>query len=316
MKAVFSDRAYLAILAETYDRISTETGGIFLGCFENDTYYIIEAIDPGPKSVFRIDYFEYDTQYTQHLINKTARLYSHRLTLAGLWHRHPGSFDSFSPTDDGTNRQYAELTDFGAISVLVNIDPAFRLTAYHVSAPLKYRQIPYKVGDLLIPEHILAHKDTDELKKHIKEYPRRNLGLRGLIDSIKPRFEHASTADKLELDIGGLGDANAYEFLIDSVVDDISYLSEERGVPLNLRQDRNENKITITQKDSEYKITFLYISSLNRILFTYDGTVYVYSPGLFSHLLENSSDATDTDTNRSSVKRNVIQFFNSNSTDK
>ena len=45
-----------------------------MGAVENDTWYIIEAIDPGPKSIFEVAYFEYDQKYTQHLINKIANV--------------------------------------------------------------------------------------------------------------------------------------------------------------------------------------------------------------------------------------------------
>ena len=109
MKVVFSDRAYAAVLAETTEKIKTETGGLFLGVVERDTWYIVETIDPGPKSIFEVAYFEYDQQYTQHLINKVANLYDEKLNLIGLWHRHPGSFDVFSGTDDGTNTKYAKM---------------------------------------------------------------------------------------------------------------------------------------------------------------------------------------------------------------
>lgn len=74
MKVVFSDRAFAAIMAETTEKIKTETGGLFLGSFEDGIWYVIEAIDPGPKSIFEVAYFEYDQQYTQHLINKIANL--------------------------------------------------------------------------------------------------------------------------------------------------------------------------------------------------------------------------------------------------
>ena len=54
MKVVFSDRAYAAVLAETTEKIKTETGGLFLGAVERDTWYIVETIDPGPKSIFEV----------------------------------------------------------------------------------------------------------------------------------------------------------------------------------------------------------------------------------------------------------------------
>ena len=137
-EVIISERAYASILAETTEKIKTETGGLFLGVIDQDHWYIVEAIDPGPKSIFKVAYFEYDRAYTQHLINKIANLYDAKLSLIGLWHRHPGSFDQFSSTDDETNSKYASMRTEGAISALVNIDPTFRLTIYHVGQPCKY----------------------------------------------------------------------------------------------------------------------------------------------------------------------------------
>lgn len=113
VKVVFSNRAYTAVLAETLSKINTETGGAFLGKHIGDVWYIVESIDPGPKSIFKVDYFEYDQPYVQHLINKKALLYQSKLELIGLWHRHPGSFDIFSKTDGGTNSQYAAMRPEG-----------------------------------------------------------------------------------------------------------------------------------------------------------------------------------------------------------
>lgn len=165
MEVVFSDRAYTAILAETTEKIKTETGGLFLGTVVGDTYYVIETIDPGPNSIFQVYYFEYDQKYTEHLINKIANLYQFKLELIGLWHRHPGSFDIFSGTDDKTNAKYAAMRECGAISALVNIDPEFRLTMYHVNKPCEYQKIHYEVGDNLIPEVLLKYKTPERYKR-------------------------------------------------------------------------------------------------------------------------------------------------------
>lgn len=157
---VFSERAFTSILVETQEKIRTETGGVFLGYRKGDVWYVIESIDPGPNSVFQPAYFEYDQDYINHLINKVSRLYSLQLDLIGLWHRHPGSYDSFSGTDDGTNTKYAELNEQGAISTLVNIDPQFRLTVYTVTLPLKYEKIKYVVGDSYIPQEMLTLRNS------------------------------------------------------------------------------------------------------------------------------------------------------------
>ena len=166
---VFSERAFTSILVETQEKIQTETGGVFLGYRKDDVWYVIESIDPGPNSVFQPAYFEYDQEYINHLINKVSRLYSPQLDLIGLWHRHPGSFDSFSGTDDGTNTKYAELNEQGALSALVNIDPKFRLTVYSVSLPLKYKKIEYVVGDSYIPQEMLTLRNSVSMQEQMEQ---------------------------------------------------------------------------------------------------------------------------------------------------
>ena len=148
VEVIFSARAYVSLLSEVLSRIETETGGVFLGYYQDGVWQVVESIDPGPLSRFEVAYFEYDQDYINHLINKVSRIYEKQLDLIGLWHRHPGSFDQFSATDDGTNTSYAQLSECGAISALVNIDPDFRLTIYHVaSEPLRYREVRYCVLD-------------------------------------------------------------------------------------------------------------------------------------------------------------------------
>lgn len=161
-RVILSSKAYLSIVAETYERFGTETGGILLGKRIGDVWYVIENLDPGPNSIFRSSYFEYDTPYVNHLANKIARFYKNEIELLGLWHRHPGSFDSFSSTDDGTNSKYASQSSFGAISGLVNLDPRLRLTMYHVSMPLKYDKVQVSIGDDLVPPHLLALKTIED----------------------------------------------------------------------------------------------------------------------------------------------------------
>lgn len=165
VRVIFSKRAYTAILAETLSKINTETGGVFLGKYINGDWYVVESIDPGPNSVFEVDYFEYDQPYVQHLINKKALLYSEKLELIGLWHRHPGTFDVFSKTDGIANSTYAAMRDEGTVSMLVNLEPEFRFTIYHVAQPCTYTKIDeYEVGDSLFPKGLLEYENINLLK--------------------------------------------------------------------------------------------------------------------------------------------------------
>jgi proteasome lid subunit RPN8/RPN11 len=175
-QVIFSERAYIALMTETFANINTETGGIFLGHFDNDKWYIIETIDPGPKSVFSPAYFEYDQAYINHLINKINLLYKNPLRIVGLWHRHPGSMDYFSSTDDNTHAKFAEINSYGVISALVNIDPSFRITFYTISPTgsksrghltSSKRLQSYRVGNEYIPADLLSYNSTDILEYKI-----------------------------------------------------------------------------------------------------------------------------------------------------
>ena len=296
MKVIFSNRAYLAIITETAEKIKTETGGVFLGCYEKGNWYVIEAIDPGPESVFQVAYFEYDRKYTEHLINKIARMYHAKLTLIGLWHRHPGSFDKFSPTDSGTNSEYARLSPNGAISALVNIDPKFRLTPYLVTWPLKYTKIIHKIGDDLIPENLLRLKKSDEALEHIINYANKSnkktvkpkMDLARLLEGIKAKFQPVSLGERKFTAFTKHGD-----LLIDSLLDDISYLSETRGLALNVEQ--NTGSLCLSHRganDIVTKLCFVYDDKDKRIVFSYNDICYEYTSGLFANLMADYVSAS------------------------
>ena len=296
MEIVFSNRAYLAIITETQEKIKVETGGVFLGSYENGNWYVVETIDPGPKSIFQAAYFEYDQEYTAHLINKIARLYESKLTLIGLWHRHPGSFDQFSGTDNGTNSDYAKLSKDGAVSVLVNIDPEFRITPYHVAWPLRYSKIKYRVGDDLIPEHLMRLKKHEIPLKYVNGYAnkgffRKNpsstpkIDFRGLLAGVKANFEPVPYEVPGE-DLKSDDAEQCKDFLIDSLLEDIGYLSDKRG--LSLRIEHDNPFMCLSHKGiggTITKVYFAYIAEKKQIIFSYEDVKYLYEPGLFAQLL-------------------------------
>jgi integrative and conjugative element protein (TIGR02256 family) len=319
MQIVFSNRAYLAIITETAEKIKTEAGGVFLGCYENGTWYVIETIDPGPNSIFHVAYFEYDKKYITHLINKIARLYQSKLTLIGLWHRHPGSFDQFSTTDAGTNSDYAKLSPHGAISVLVNIDPLFRLTPYHVALPLRYTKIPYQVGDNLIPQHLLQQKEAEQSVRYVNGYADKSYSDKStaskpkidfvrLLDGVKPKFEPVEVCKE---DFRPEEAEKHRDTLIDSLLDDITYFSETRGLALNVEQ--NKGSLCLSHKGANNtitKVSFTYIAHKGKIVFSYEGDVcYAYTPGMFAGLLADYSPPESTfKTGLLNAMGNVLGF--------
>lgn len=161
---VFSERAWNAIVSETLDKNPLETGGIFLGyVLEGGVWIVVETVPPGWKTVNTVVDFEYDTTFVNYLANVIYKQYDKRLRVLGLWHRHPGSMDYFSSTDDVTNKKFASHMPVGSISGLVNMDPKLRMTMYHVSPDGKYERMNYAVdhGDL-IPQKYLEFKYGQE----------------------------------------------------------------------------------------------------------------------------------------------------------
>lgn len=162
-QVVFTRRAFNAILTETLDRSPLETGGIFIGyVLDNGIWIVVETIPPGIKTVNRQAYFEYDADFINYLSNVIAKQYKGNLQVLGLWHRHPGSMDFFSGTDDVTNLQFSKANSCGAISALVNCDPKCRITMYHVAHSGEYTKLNWVVDDGLIPEELLALRFNDE----------------------------------------------------------------------------------------------------------------------------------------------------------
>ena len=162
-KVVISDRAYAAIMSESYNRYQTETGGVLLGHFADDIWYIVEATDPGMNAVFSTAYHEGDDKYYNHLCPVVSRLYKHPLVLLGMWHRHPGSFDRFSGTDDGTNREYARTVGNGSISALVNFDNEFRITMYYVD--IGKGEVMYYSPQVLVGDEYFKNTPYKEIAK-------------------------------------------------------------------------------------------------------------------------------------------------------
>lgn len=293
MKVVFSDRAFAAIMAETTEKIKTETGGLFLGSFEDGIWYVIEAIDPGPKSIFEVAYFEYDQQYTQHLINKIANLYDKRLTLIGLWHRHPGSFDQFSSTDDGTNSKYARMRKEGAISALVNIAPEFRLTMYHVDQPCRYSVIEYDVGNHLIPDEMLRYKSPEKfanlmagiISDEYKDF-HPSVSLNGFLKTVLPYMKHI----KINEVFTEVKDKNiATERILDELVEDSAFLADDQGIEYSISQ--VDQFICLSQDaiDVSVKLYFRYIAENDIVVFSYNNECYLYENNAFRRAFEQAS---------------------------
>ena len=298
MKVVFSDRAFASVMAETTEKIETETGGLFLGTVDNGVWYVIESIDPGPKSIFEVAYFEYDQKYTQHLINKVANLYEAKLDLIGLWHRHPGSLDVFSMTDNTTNSKYAKMRAEGAISALVNVDPKFRLTMYHVAFPCSYEKISYLVGKDLIPEKYLRLKKAEHFERIMNQrlspaQGKRELhpsaSLRSFFQKIMPGLQDRLTKEPAVRPEEY--DEKLLNSMIDSIVPDLTFMSDVLEIEMSVLQKDGLIAFVQDSVDGVTKAFFAYDDRKKQILFQYDANNYLYEEGLFEKLYRNALNA-------------------------
>lgn len=300
MKVFFSKRAYLTILIETMEKIKTETGGLFLGKFENDICYIVETIDPGPNSLFKEDLFKYDRKYTEHLINKIRRLYVEDLELVGLWHRHPGSFDRFSKIDDITNTKFSKMRREGAISALVNIDPNFRLNVFHVSDGCNYEKVDFEVENSEILDKYCMNKNAEDIDNRITEIisgkntkiekfmdkfikSRGITVLRNLKDAkkINEKDENLLLIPKdIEIDSDEFDDK-----ILDSCLDDIYYILEKVNIKLNL--DVEDGNLCVYDQNFNYLLAFGKIKELDLLLLKYKDNIYIYKKDIIRNTCEN-----------------------------
>jgi len=292
-QVIFSKRAYTALMTETLGKINTETGGIFLGHFSNDKWYIIESIDPGPRSIFSPAYFEYDEAYVNHLANKINRLYKTPLRLIGLWHRHPGSMDSFSSTDEETHAKFAGINPYGILSALVNIDPVFRLTIYSIperksflTATRKIRS--YLVGDNYIPEDFLSLNPTARLEKKINDTVLMNMERNKKSRLFYSIIEKASRTDHnlpeaqnknhgpipvLDADI---------EKIIEAFEKDLDFF-EKRGINCTLSRTNDGALFLYEGQRTEHKRGAAEIfMSTGKMYIRYNNRTFLYTPGLFA----------------------------------
>jgi len=293
---IFSERAYTALLTETLSEIKTETGGIFLGQHDNDVWYIIESIDPGPNSVFSSAYFEYNEAYVNHLANKIFKLYKNPLKIMGLWHRHPGSMDFFSSTDNRTHVKYANINTFGVISALVNIDPSFRLSIYSISSNkgrllISKSKLNYAVGNDKIPNEFLQYKPPDLIKRNIDGYSAQsteNLRKIKLMENIITKTfnsNHDVIDIKNSISCSVPVNDEDIEKIVETLEEDISFF-EKHGIQCGMS--RGDDKIMWFFAEIEpgkktcpvqiFKHNEnIYIKNKNRII--------IYGSGLFSEAL-------------------------------
>jgi len=292
-QVVFSRRAYTAIVAGTLENISTETGGVFLGHYQDGVWYVIETIDPGPKTKFSSVTLEMDLDYINHLGNKLNKLYNRPLRLLGIWHRHPGSMDVFSSEDDLTNAELLRDDPHRAISALVNIDPHFRITVYALrpsgySRP-GYTRIAYSQDDAAIPEELRRFVSAEEMQERINRGNRTPVKREktlpaGFFKRILDRVKRECPVATVGGQSGGVPvQDDDLDSMVEAVEEDMKYLAEicamsltEEGI-FQIREDAKTGKKPV--------VVELFPAD-GKIYSCYGKKIFEYRSGLFKSLGE------------------------------
>ena len=164
---VLSERAKAGIMSEVILNNEVETGGVLLGYIKNSIWYVVECLDPGIRTNNTVDRFSWDRTYVNHLFERVRNLYEVPLSILGFWHRHPGSMDVFSADDMGTIGEHlASMPRTGLITMLVNVDPDFRMTFYHAFDD-ELMKVGYDIGDEYFPEAAMQWLSEENLTEEI-----------------------------------------------------------------------------------------------------------------------------------------------------
>lgn len=287
-KIVFSYRAFLSLVCETAEHLNTETGGLFLGYRYENHWYILETIDPGPAAILRPAYFEYEKPYVDHLLNKQARLYTPLPSVLGLWHRHPGSFDRFSDTDNHTNLEFVKECGPTIISALVNIDPSFRLTVYQTDSSLRYQVVGYEVekplsGDYLTDyNNILASMINGYDYTHSVDRIRAERIL-DILSKIRPSEDNNAPNEVSQLLPVGVW----LEEYLKIAEEDVTYLSTNGiTVSLSLVNEMRLNADLRGPGSEDIRLSIGFESKENEILITIGQYSGKYTPGTLKNAVE------------------------------
>ena len=163
---VMTRRAFAAIFSATLRNGKNETGGVFIGHIYKGIFYIIDSIDQGLATTNLQEYFQWDADYVNHLVEILSTIYRFPVTIIGFWHRHPGDMDFFSLTDENTIRSHLKSSKFGLLSMLVNLDPDFRMTFFYCWKDTLTR-VRYDVGDEYFPAEILEYAEPSRIAENV-----------------------------------------------------------------------------------------------------------------------------------------------------
>jgi len=160
LHVILSKRAYVSIVSEVLSHNRNETGGLLIGYIVGRRWYVLDVVDPGSNAYHSEVLFNWEGDYVNTMAQKMRQLYRYQPTILGFWHRHPGSMDYFSQQDVESTQKNLQYAKKGLISMLVNVDPALRMTFYYCNGP-HFMPVRYDVGDEYFPVELMELADPE-----------------------------------------------------------------------------------------------------------------------------------------------------------
>jgi len=150
---VLTEEARDAIITQVQSSVAVETGGILMGCVDdNRTAIVARATGPGPRAVKAPTGFDRDVKYVQSELDKAARELGARGLYIGEWHSHLEKATEPSPKDVMSMRGIAEPPNYLTccpVLVIAGIDPesaqVSNLTAWSFPVGGRIHAIPHQV---------------------------------------------------------------------------------------------------------------------------------------------------------------------------
>ena len=84
--------------------------------------------------------------------------------------------------------------------------------------------------------------------------------------------------------------------LIDAVVSDVSFMSENIGIQMSIIQKNGVLSVYQDSVDGMTKLFFIYDEKNNKVVFQYNGSNYIYEEGLFENLYNIPSNEAVEET--------------------
>ena len=205
----------------------------------------------------------------------------------------------------------------GAISALVNIDPLFRLTVYHVAQPCKYKVIDYEIGDAFIPNELLAYKSKEKLESIMSKSlgaqeikTQQHMSLRTFLKVIYPYLKKYKL-EETEIDESN-DEKKDTDFLINTIIEDIDYMIEECGIALTIST-QGPYICLGDQTDDTIKIYFKRLNKSDMIIFSIREKCFKYSNSAIQNAYERyleQKNNTEYDIKHEQPKFFVSQVIN------